>query len=178
MNPDYIRALHIIFVVTWFSGMFYIVRLFIYNREAQDKIEPEKTILTNQFNIMIKRLWLGITMPSALLTLVFGLWMISIFSGDMEQNWFILKIIFVIGLYAYHFSLHKIYKEQQKGFFRYTSTQLRIWNEVATIFLLAIIMLVEVRQGMSLLYGLIGLVLFVIILMSAIKIYKLLREKK
>ena len=178
MNPQYIRALHIIFVVTWFSGMFYIVRLFIYNREAQDKNEPEKTILTNQFNLMIKRLWLGITMPSAVLTLVFGSWMMKEFGYlDIQPTWFILKILFVIGLYAYHFSLHKIYKEQQKGIFKYTSNQLRIWNEVATIFLLAIVMLVEVQQGISLVYGAIGLLLFIVIIMLSIKVYKRIREK-
>ncbi len=178
MNPQYIRALHIIFVVTWFSGMFYIVRLFIYNREAQDKNEPEKTILSNQFNLMIKRLWLGITMPSAVLTLVFGVWMMKLFGYlDYQPTWFLLKILFVIGLYAYHFSLHKIYKEQQKGVFKYSSSQLRIWNEVATIFLLAIVMLVEVQQGMSLVYGAIGLLLFIVIIMLSIKVYKRIREK-
>ena len=64
----YIKALHIIFIVTWFSGLFYIVRLFIYNTEAGQKAEPEKSILQRQFSIMIKRLWLGITWPSAVLT--------------------------------------------------------------------------------------------------------------
>jgi len=178
MNPQYVRALHIIFVVTWFSGMFYIVRLFIYNREAQDKNELEKSILTNQFNLMIKRLWLGITMPSAVLTLIFGLWMMKEFGYlDNQPTWFILKILFVIGLYAYHFSLHKIYKDQQKGIFKYSSSQLRIWNEVATIFLLSIVMLVEVQQGISLVYGAIGLILFVVIIMLSIKVYKRIREK-
>ena len=65
-----------------------------------------------------------------------------------------------------------------KGIFKYSSQQLRIWNEVATIFLVAIVMLVVVKQNMSLVWGVGGMILFVIILMSAIKIYKLLREKK
>jgi putative membrane protein len=89
-----------------------------------------------------------------------------------------LKLVFVIGLYFYHFSLHKIYKEQMQGIFRYTSSQLRIWNEVATVFLIAIIMLVVVKNSMSFVWGLIGLALFVVLLMSAIKIYKSIREKK
>ena len=71
----YLKALHIIFMVTWFAGMFYIVRLFIYNTEANGKTEPERTILQKQFGIMIKRLWLGITWPSAILTLIFGPWL-------------------------------------------------------------------------------------------------------
>ena len=172
---NYVKALHVIFIVTWFSGLFYIVRLFIYNREAADKPEPEKSILQRQFSIMIRRLWLGITWPSAVLTLVFGGWMLYIY-GRMP-GWLTLKLVFVAGLYLYHFSLQHIYSTQQKGIFKYSSQQLRIWNEVATIFLLSIVMLVVVKESMSLVWGITGLAVFIIILMSAIKIYKHLREK-
>jgi putative membrane protein len=173
MNP-YIKALHIIFVVTWFSGMFYIVRLFIYNTEANEKPEPEKSILQQQFNIMIKRLWLGITWPSAILTLIFGplLW----YQMEATPQWLQVKLSFVIGLYIYFYTLHVIYKQQQKGIFKYSSQKLRIWNEVATIFLVSIVMIVVVKQSMSWLWGITGLLLFVILLMSAIKIYKILRK--
>lgn len=173
---NYIKALHIIFIVTWFSGMFYIVRLFIYNTEANEKKEPEKSILHNQFNIMIRRLWFGITWPSAILTLIFGPWTWYLY-GQLD-NWLAIKLCFVVGLYLYHFTLHAIYKQEAKGLFKFTSGQLRIWNEVATIFLIAIIMLAVVKQGISLVWGLLGLLLFVIVLMSAIKIYKLLRSHK
>jgi putative membrane protein len=182
MDYAYIKALHIIFIVTWFSGLFYIVRLFIYNREAQDKPEVEKNILSAQFSIMIKRLWLGITWPSAILTLIFGTtvmlvgnWHKIIF--EESGRWLLLKLIFVVGLYVYHFSLHAIYKQQSKNIFIYTSQQLRIWNEVATIFLLAIVMLVVVKQEMSLVYGVVGIILFIIILMMAIRMYKRMRKK-
>lgn len=171
---NYIKALHIIFIVTWFSGMFYIVRLYIYNTEAGDKSEPAKSILREQFNIMIKRLWLGITWPSAVLTLIFGGWMWSLL-GSMP-NWLAVKLMFVAGLYVYHLSLHKIYKEQMQGVFKYSSTRLRIWNEVATIFLVSIVMIVVVKNAISWIWGLLGLILFVIALMSAIKIYKNLRK--
>ena len=171
---NYIKALHIIFIVTWFSGMFYIVRLYIYNTEAGDKPEPAKSILREQFNIMIKRLWLGITWPSAVLTLIFGGWMWSLL-GSMP-NWLAVKLMFVAGLYVYHLSLHKIYKEQMQGIFKYSSTRLRIWNEVATIFLVSIVMIVVVKNAISWIWGLLGLILFVIALMSAIKIYKNLRK--
>ncbi len=177
---EYIKALHIIFIVTWFSGMFYIVRLFIYNTEANEKQEPEKSILQNQFNIMIRRLWFGITWPSAILTLIFGPITLMI-SGLMplafSGNWLTIKLVFVSLLYIYHFSLHAIYKQESKGIFKYTSNKLRIWNEVATILLVAIIMLVVVKQSLSFVWGLVGLVLFIILLMSAIKIYKIIRGK-
>lgn len=172
----YIKALHIIFIITWFAGMFYIVRLFIYNTEANEKSEPEKTILTKQFSIMIKRLWLGITWPSAVLTLIFGIWMALLFGSI--PSWLWVKLGFVAGLYAYHFTLQKIYNDEMKGMFKYSSNQLRIWNEVATIFLIAIIMIVSVKSAMSWVYGLAGLVLFAVLLMSAIKIYKAVREKQ
>ncbi len=175
MSYLYIKALHIIFIVTWFSGMFYIVRLFIYNTEAQEKEHIERDILTRQFGIMIKRLWLGITVPSAVLTLIFGssLWYLL----GVTPEWLMLKLGFVVGLYAYFFTLNAIFKQQMKGIFRYTSQQLRIWNEVATIFLIAIVMLVVVKDNMSFVWGLLGLFLFVILLMSAIKLYKISRQK-
>jgi putative membrane protein len=174
---NYIKALHIIFIVTWFSGMFYIVRLFIYNTEAIEKSEPEKTILQRQFTIMIRRLWFGITWPSAILTLIFGPWMWYLYSRWQLINWLSIKLCFVAGLYAYHLTLHAIYRQQAQGIFKFSSGKLRIWNEVATIFLIAIVMLAVVKQGMSLVWGLLGLVLFVLLLMSAIRIYKLIRIK-
>ncbi|MCP9749432.1 CopD family protein [Ferruginibacter sp. HRS2-29] len=170
----YIKAIHIIFIVTWFAGMFYIPRLFIYTTEANEKPEPDKSILQKQFGIMTKRLWMGITWPSALLTLIFGTWMGFLY-GSVPQ-WLWIKLGFVAGLYLYHFSLQKIYSQQQRGIFKYTSQQLRIWNEIATIFLVAIVMIVSVKQSISLVWGVLGLILFIVILMSAIKIYKLLRK--
>ncbi len=172
---DYIKALHIIFVVTWFSGMFYIVRLFIYNTEANEKTEPEKTILSQQFQVMIRRLWFGITWPSAVLTLIFGPWMWWLYGG--MPTWLMIKLCFVTGLYAYHLTLHHIYSQQMTGVFKYSSQQLRVWNEVATIFLVAIVMLAVVKQNMSWVWGLTGLFLFVVLLMSTIKLYKALRKK-
>lgn len=172
----YLKAIHIIFIITWFSGLFYIVRLFIYNTEANDKDDQEKKILQQQFNTMIKRLWLGITWPSAVLTLILGPVVLYIYG--VIDTWMWIKLGFVLGLYLYHFSLHRIYREQQRGNFRFSSTQLRMWNEVATVFLVAIVMLVSVKNNMSFVWGLIGLIFFVILLMSAIKIYKSMREKK
>lgn len=172
----YVKALHIIFIVTWFSGLFYIVRLFVYHREAQDKEEPERSILSVQLGLMVRRLWFGITWPSAVLTLVFGLWLWYLY-GTLPV-WLMVKLGFVVGLFAYHLSLHAIYRQQAKGQFRHSSQQLRIWNEVATIFLVAIVMLVVVKQGMSWAWGLGGLFLFVLLLMSAIRIYKNLRRQK
>lgn len=170
MTYFYIKALHIIFVVTWFAGLFYIVRLFIYNREAQDKPENEKQILQQQFSIMIRRLWFGITWPSCILTLIFGTWLI--FYHLPVPVWLWIKIGFLVGLFLYHFSIHVLYRQQSTNNFKYSSQQLRIWNEVATIFLVAIVMLVVVRSSLGLLWGMAGLFAFVFILMATIRIYK------
>ncbi|HEX5152884.1 MAG TPA: CopD family protein [Parafilimonas sp.] len=182
MAYQYLKALHIIFVVTWFAGMFYMPRLFIYNTEANNKAAVEKNVLHQQFAVMMKRLWFGITWPSAILTLVFGL--IVMFSGPWgnilftaEARWLLVKLGFVLLLYGYHFSIHTIYKQQVAGVFKYSSQQLRVWNEVATIFLVAIVMLATVKQSISFVWGLVGLAGFVIVLMSAIRIYKIARQK-
>jgi len=172
----YIKALHIIFVVTWFAGIFYMPRLFIYNTEAGDKPEAARDVLRQQFNIMIKRLWYGITWPSAILTLILGgsTW----YQLHTTPTWLVVKLAFVVGLYAYHFSIHVIAKQQLRGVFKYSSQQLRIWNEVATIFLVAIVMLAVVKESISFVWALCGLVLFVVVLMSAIKIYKNIRTRR
>ena len=171
----YIKSLHVIFVITWFAGLFYMVRLFIYNREAQDKPGAERKILQDQFAIMIRRLWFVITWPSCVLAVTFGTWLV-ILLGDIP-GWLLIKLCFAFGLVLYHFSLHALYKQQLSGKFKYTSQQLRVCNEVATIFLFAIVFLVEVKTTLSAVWGLIGLVGFVIGLMSAIRIYKNIRSK-
>lgn len=178
----YLKALHIIFVVTWFAGMFYIVRLFIYNTEAGQKPETEKDILRKQFGIMIKRLWFGITWPSAILTLALGI--STLFTGNWymilfepEGQWLLIKLILVVVLYAYHFSLHTVFRQQSMGIFRYSSQQLRLWNEVPTLLLVAIVMLVVVKSNMSLIWGLGGLLVLFLLIMTAVRIYKSLRKE-
>jgi putative membrane protein len=173
----YLKALHIIFVVTWFAGLFYIPRLFIYSTEAETQPEVTRDVLRAQFSIMMRRLWYGITFPSAIITFILG--HIVLYLGNWhlillepEGRWLLLKYIFVWLLYGYHYSLHLIFKQIQQNIFRYSSQQLRIWNEVATIFLFAIVFLVVVKQSMSLVWGMLGLASFISVLMSAIYIYK------
>ena len=172
----YVKAIHIVFIVTWFSGLFYIVRLFIYNAEAEAKPELEKSILRPQFNMMTRRLWYGITWPSAILTLIFGPWMLYLYHA--LPDWLLVKLAFVVGLYGYHLLLHRIFKQQMNGVFTWTSQQLRVLNEVATIFLVAVVLLVVVKESLSAVWGLLGLVLFIIILMTAITIYKKVRSQE
>ena len=104
-----------------------------------------------------------------------GGWNNILFTG--EARWLLVKLGFVLLLYGYHFSIHKIYKQQMAGIFKYSSQKLRIWNEIATVFLVAIVMLATVKQSISFVWGLVGLACFVIVLMSAIRIYKVARQK-
>lgn len=174
----YILAIHIIFVVCWMAGLFYIVRLFIYHTEAQDKPEPDRKILSDQFVIMERRLWNVITIPSMWLTLIAGIAMLYLVPGWLKQPWLHIKLCFVAGLIVYHYICQAKIKQMRFGLFTWTSTQLRIWNEVATIFLFAIVFLAVIKDGLSWIFGTVGIVVFSMIVMSGVKIYKYYRTRK
>lgn len=174
----YILALHIIFVVTWFAGLFYIVRLFIYHSEAGIKAEPEKTILQTQYKLMEKRLWYGITWPSMILTIILGGSLVWINPGILSHAYFILKLCFVGGLILYHIQCHVMFKQLQNDNVKYTSFKLRLWNEVATVFLVAIVFLIVLKSNTGFIWGMLGLIIFSATLVLAIRIYKRSREKK
>ena len=175
---QYILAIHIIFIVCWFAGLFYIVRLFIYHTEAQEKPEPDRTVLSKQFEIMEHRLWYVITVPSMFLVVAAGLTMLCLMPVWLQQSWMHLKLTFVLGLIVYHFICQKKIKQMKKGIFKWSSTQLRIWNEVSTIFLFAIVFLAVLKNSLSWIYGIVGLLAFTMIIMSAVKVYKYYRMKK
>jgi putative membrane protein len=174
----YLKALHIIFVVTWFAGLFYIVRLFVYHTEAELKSEPEKRILQNQYKIMEKRLWYGITWPSMIITLILGGWMLWENSSFLLQAYFILKLCFVGALILYHIQCHVMFKRLQNNIIKQSSTKLRLWNEVPTVLLVAIVFLIVLKSNTGFIWGMLGLVIFSVTLMLAVKIYKRGREKK
>ena len=171
-NP-YLLALHLIFIVTWFAGLFYIVRLFVYHAEADKKSEPERSILINQYKLMERRLWYGITWPSMILTYVFGFWIVFLnFSYYFTSPWFILKLSFVFGLTLYHVQCHVMFDQLQKNILAYTSFRFRLWNEVATVFLVAIIFIVVMKDTMHFAWALLGLILFTATIYLAIRIYR------
>ncbi len=176
MEYLYVKALHIIFVVTWFAGLFYIFRLYIYHTEANAKDEPERSILSKQLSLMESRLWYIIAWPSAILTYIFGLWLVTILNA-WTQPWMLLKFAFVILLTAYHLYAQKVLNDLKKGIFKNTSLQLRLWNEGATIILIAVVFIIVFKDTLSWVWGIIGIFLIVGILMIAIKSYKKIREK-
>jgi putative membrane protein len=174
----YLKAIHIIFVVSWMAGLFYVVRLFIYHTEAKERPEAEQKILFPQFEMMQRKLFNIITTPAMVLTLIAGIVMVFIQPSWLNQSWLQVKLGFVLGLIVYHFICQNMMQQLRKGIFKYTSTQLRIWNEVATILLFAIVFLAVLKNGVDWIYGVIGLLVFSMIIMSAVKIYKYYRLKK
>lgn len=177
MLYNYIKALHLIFVVTWFAGLFYIPRIFIYQIEANLKEEPAKSILGEQLALMGKRLWFIITWPSAILCTVFAITLLALNPAWLEMGWMHIKLSFVLLLFFYHGKCHQIYLQMQRGEFRYTSRQMRIWNEVATLILFAVIFLVILRNSLDWVYGVLGLVGLAVLLMLGIRWYKKVRER-
>jgi putative membrane protein len=174
----YLKSIHIIFVVSWMAGLFYIVRLFIYHVEANDRPETERLTLQAQFEIMQHKLWYIITTPAMVLSVLAGIGMIWLNPDLLAMNWMLVKLLFVAGLLIYHFMCQHIMNKLKQGIFSWTSTQLRLWNELATIFLVAIVFTVILKSAVDWIYGLTGLIAFSAVIMSAVKIYKYYRLKR
>ncbi|PST84490.1 protoporphyrinogen IX oxidase [Pedobacter yulinensis] len=175
---SYILAIHIIFVVSWMAGLFYIVRLFIYHTEANDRPEQERLILQKEYAKIEARLWSIITTPAMVLTVAAGITMICLNPGLLQTPWFHVKIGFVLLLLAYHFKCQHILRQLRQGVFKYSSFKLRLWNEVATILLVGIVFTVKLKSAVDWVWGLLGLVLFSMVIMTAVKIYKNYRNRK
>jgi protoporphyrinogen IX oxidase len=173
---DIIKSLHIIFVVSWFSGLFYMPRLFIYHTEAQEKDELSKKALSDQFQIMEKKLWWIITTPAMILTFLFGFWMLWLNPYLLQQPWMHIKLAFILVLLVYHFISQKLMFKMAKGMFTWNSNQLRMWNELATLCLVAIIFLVETQGRLSWWKATLSFFLVALGLMLLIKLYKRLRK--
>jgi putative membrane protein len=170
----YLKALHIIFVVTWFAGLFYIVRLFVYYAETLARPEPEKSILQKEYLGMQSRLWYGITWPSAIMTAIFGPMMLLWFPLSM---WLIIKLLLVVGLYFYHFSCQIVFNQQRQGIVKYSGMQLRVWNEVATLFLIGIVFLVVLKNTLDMVWAIVGLLVVMFAIFGGIQVYKKIRTK-
>jgi len=172
----YLKALHIIFVVTWFAGLFYIVRLFIYQTESYAKPETQRSVLVKEYKRISKLLWYFITWPSAILTLLFG-WSLFFLYPVPVPIWLWVKLGLISVLFGYQLYSHLIFRGLQFDKSKHSSTWLRIWNEVATVLLVSIVFLAVLKNTISMTWGLLGLVTFAVVLMGAIHLYKKKRTK-
>lgn len=132
----YVKALHVVFVVCWFAGLFYLPRLFVYHAENEttDRSELLKT--------MERRLYRGIMTPSAALATVFGAWLIYVYwDSYVTAAWFWTKIALVVALFGYHGWCGQIVRQFASNRNQRSHVFYRVFNEAALLFLLAIIIL-------------------------------------
>jgi len=174
----YFLAVHIVFVISWMAGLFYILSLFIYHTEANDKPEPEKTILKKQFVKMEATLWKIIATPAMIISVLAGVAMLTLNQGLLQADWMWVKLGFVVGLLIYHFICQNIVKQLKNNQYKLTSFQLRLWRELATIFMIAIVFVVILKSAINWIYGLIGIMGVAMAIMIAVKLYKNYRKKR
>ena len=127
--------------------------------------------------VMESKLWWVITTPAMYLTVLAGLTMFYINPALFQTPWMHVKLCFVMGLLVYHFICQRIMRSLKEENSKWTSTQLRLWNEVATVILVAIVFIVILKSAVNWIYGLLGLIALSVLLMIAVKVYKRYRSK-
>lgn len=172
----YLKSLHIIFMVSWFAGLFYLPRLLVYHTEARH--QPGAEFLTAAYARNERLLFNAIMVPAMWLTLGLGLWMLYLVPAWLQQGWLHLKLLFVAGVVGFHFYCRKLVLEVGQGRFRYTSLQLRLFNEIATVLLFAIVFLVVLKTSLDWLYGVGGLVVFAVLIMTAVRLVRHFRNTR
>ena len=174
----YLKALHFIGFVSWFAGLFYLVRIFVYYVEAGEKEEPEKSILKNQFNIMQWRVYKIICNPAMVITFIAGFGMLYLNPAYFSLGWMHIKLTLLLLLLIYHFYCRTVIKKLEKNDKLFSSFQFRLMNEIPTMFLVSIVLLAVLKSGLNMLYAFVGLLAFGVVLYLATKLYKHNRERK
>jgi len=172
----YIKALHIIFVVTWFAGLFYLPRLLVYHKEAELQPAGAVNVLQDQLSLMTSRLLYIIAWPSCILTFFFGFGLVHMYPSILTWLW--IKIGLVFCLLGFQIHLTFMHKKQKQKKITWTSQQLRMYNEIPTVLLVSIVLLVILRDGLDALTGTVIFIGTVMLLLVGVKIYKHIRLKK
>jgi putative membrane protein len=144
------KAFHLIGIVVWFAGLFYLVRLFVYHAEAREQPEPAQTILKQQYELMEKRLYNIITTPGMAVTVAMALGLLYTESGILKSAWLHIKLAFVALLLIYHFYCGRIMRQLAKGECQWTGQQFRALNEAPTILLVVIVLLAVFKNNLPL----------------------------
>jgi protoporphyrinogen IX oxidase len=174
MDPDRyaaLQALHTIFMVTFFAGTFYVLRMFVHHREALAKWEPDRTILSKQFIGMERRAWYGVTWPSFLLFVLFGVWMFVLQPALIKQSWMHAKLGLVALLLLYHFVNHGLYQKAQRNEVNWSTFRLRLWNMGGLLVLCAVVFLATIKK-LDGVYGAIGLLVMGAVIVGSINMYR------
>ena len=157
----YLKVFHIIGVIVWFAGLFYLGRLFVYHREEDDRPEPERTTLKSQFSLMERRLYYGIAWPGLCISVVFG---IALIFASGFPVWLHAKLAFVVVLVVYHLWCCQLRKLLLNENCSWNGTKFRIFNEIPTLLLFSIVFIVVFKSVISwtaLLLILVGLILVI-----------------
>ena len=171
------KAIHVIGFVSWFAGLLYIVRLFIYHREAWDRPAAEQKALQQQLLVMQRRLWYGITWPAGILTWAAGVTLATL-GGYWLAPWLHIKLTLLVLLSAYHIQCGRLHRQQRAGQRSWSSMALRIWNEVATLLLVAIVFLGVFKHALLTSTALLWLAAVAALLAGGIAIYAWSRRRK
>ena len=148
MTYLWFKAFHIVGVVVWFAGLFYLVRLYVYHVEANEQPEPARSILQQQYQIMEKRLYKLITTPGMILTVVMAIAMLITIPDYLKDTWLHIKLGFVVLLIGYHHYCGRLMKQTAAGKFSWNGQQLRALNEVPTVFLVLIVLLAVFKNNL------------------------------
>ena len=179
MSILFFKAIHVVGFVSWFAGMFFLVRLFVYHVEAFDKEQPEKDILVKQFNQIEWRVYKIILTPAMMITWICGLAMLYLHGYEWFKinTWMHTKLLLLILLSGYHGWTKRMIKKLETGVQPYTSFQFRLWNELPTLFLLSIALLAVYRNNLDFLYAFLGVLGFAITIFMAARLYRNSRMK-
>ena len=139
----WVKSFHIIFLVTWFAGLFYLPRLFVYHAMSDDSVSHER------FVVMERKLFWGITTPGGILTLFFGLWLLQWFGAEALRagSWLQVKLLIVVALVIYHVWCGKLVRDFRDGRNRHGHVWYRWFNEAPVLALIAIVLLAVIRPA-------------------------------
>ncbi|MCB9201958.1 MAG: CopD family protein [Flavobacteriales bacterium] len=177
MEYSVLKSIHIIFMVSYFAGIFYLVRLFVYHVDAEAKDEVERKILQKQYVYMIRRLWNIIVVPGGVLMLIFGVWILILRPWLFQEAWFHVKLTFLLFLLGFHLWSWRKIKQIKQGTNKDSSVKLRMMNEVATFLLFAIVFAV-ILKGLFIENWLLLLLSFLGLILGISLIVKLVNKNK
>ncbi len=177
MSYYWFKAFHLIGVVVWFAGLFYLVRLFVYHAEAYQQPEPAQTILKKQYELMEKRLYNIITTPGAILTVTMAIGLISTEPGILKEGWLHVKLGLVVLLLGYHHYCARIMKQFAKDECKWSGQQFRALNEAPTLLLVTIVLLAVFKNNLPLDLTTWLIAALVVFMVAAIQLYAKKRKK-